>query len=89
MSVITTQAVKDNENVAENSVLKVALLMSGASVFPSVVAVIPHLFVPWLKVFQTDVALSHSNELFWLFGVRGSIGFWGNIWLSFLASSSR
>ena len=33
------------------------------SVFPSVVAVIPHLFVPWFEAFQTDVALPCSNEL--------------------------
>ena len=65
--VVTTYAVEDDRNVVGNCIPKVALSMSGTSVFPSVVAVIPHLFVPWFKTFQTDVALPHPTELSPLF----------------------
>ena len=58
---------EDNGNGVGNCILKVALLMNGTSVFPSVVVVILHLFVSWFKTFQTDVALPHPTELSLLF----------------------
>ena len=63
MCIMTTQVVKADGDVVGNGITKVALLMSSTSVFPSVVAVIPHLFVLQFEVFQTDVALLHSTEL--------------------------
>ena len=62
---------EDNRDVAGNRVPKLALLVSGASVFPDVVAVIPHLLVPWFKVFQANVTLSHPIELRPLLRHRG------------------
>ena len=56
---------KDDGNVVVNDVPKVSLLVSGTSVFPCVMAVIPHLFTPWFKAFQTDVA--HPTKLSPLF----------------------
>ena len=60
MHIVTTQVVKHDGDVVGNWV---ELSMSGSSVFPSVVAVIPYFF----EVFQTDVALPHFNELSLLF----------------------
>ena len=58
MHVITTEVVEDDWNVVGNRAFKITLLMSSTSVFPSVVTVIPHLFVSQLIAFQTDVATS-------------------------------
>ena len=49
MCIVTTQVVKDDVDVVRNYVLKVALLVSGASVVPGVVTVVNHL-------------LSHSSK---------------------------
>ena len=67
MHVVNTQIVEDDGNIVENCVPKVALSMSGTSVFSSVVEMIPHLFIPCVKAFQTDVALPHPTELSSLF----------------------
>ena len=54
---------EDDGDVVGNCVPKVALLMSGAPVFPGVVAVISHLFTVFLKIIKAYVALSHPTEL--------------------------
>ena len=62
-----TQVVKDDGDVAENGILLVAHLMNNTSVFPGVVAVIPHLFIPWFEAFQANVTLPHPTKLSLLF----------------------
>ena len=53
---------EDNGNVVGNCIPKVALSMSGTSLFPSAVAVISNYCVVWSETFQADVALPHPTE---------------------------
>ena len=54
MNVATTWIVKDDGDVVGSGIPKVALLVSSTFVFPSIVAIISHLSIPWLEVFQTE-----------------------------------
>ena len=51
MCIITTQVVKDDRDVVGNGIPKVALLMSSASVFSGVMAVISDYCVPLFEAF--------------------------------------
>ena len=67
MHIVTTQVVKNNGDVVGNCIPKVALLMSGTSVFPSVGAMISNYCVIFMKFFKADVALPCPTELSPLF----------------------